>query len=115
MSYLCDFCNSTIESLRDGVTVKGNEVNATIRASMGEIVISHDADWLACPVCARLIEAQGWEALLMRVCVSAGVQDPIYDLLMRVTYSKAFNIPGLVQRSPLLLHASNHSAYSVFG
>ena len=103
MSYLCDFCNSSVLSARDGITVKGKQVNSVIQGKSGSIGITHDADWLACQDCAKLISQGDWDTLMKRVLGYLGVEDPAFDLALRMTYSEAFGLHGLVERAPFFL------------
>lgn len=92
----CDFCSKPVLP-GCGITVVGNPIACQIVGPLGSLGIDHSAEWLACGHCARFIEAGAWESLILRVqrCLQIREDKPM-ELLLRVTYSKAFQLPELI-------------------
>ena len=105
MTLNCDFCNKSLE-LNQAYTIIGKAVDLEFRdPATSDLIlgIEHDPLWAACERCNWMINSGMWDALVLFVLVSEGlVNDPIYDFLLRITYEKAFGVPGLVCRSALI-------------
>jgi len=93
----CDFCNKPVLNIFQR-TVKGAMVDCILKGVGFDCVhIAHSADWCACGICFDLISRGYWDILINRVMRSLGcLGDKPLELLLRVTYSKAFNTPEIL-------------------
>jgi hypothetical protein len=93
----CDFCNKPVINIYRH-TVQGQVVDCVLRGGdFDYLTIAHSADWCACGICFDLISRGYWDILINRVMRSLGcLGDKPLELLLRVTYSKAFNTPEIL-------------------
>jgi hypothetical protein len=97
----CDFCNHAVLDEDDiffseWSTIKGVGVNLELVDPDGNVGMGYAPDWLACPVCSAFILDDDWESLIKHVVNIESPNDAIYEMMLRVVYSKAFNLPELL-------------------
>ena len=89
---LCDFCTRPV--LKGHATrVVGHPVAGFMKGADIEVHFDHSDVWCACRYCFDLVNHSAWELLTKRVMMSLGCPgDAPMELLLRVTYSKAFDV-----------------------